>query len=584
MSHFLSRIFVALLLAAVTTLMARAAPPALELDADNGMVDAWPAVTVLTDPGGALTLAQVLDRRNEFVFPASPHANLGIHDDAVWLRVPLQVPVGGRSRWMLSVDYASIDQIELYLIAGAQSAHAIQLGRALPFSQRRWPSSVHAVQLDLLPGHAYELLLRVVTTSTMIVPLTLSSPEAFHAREVHEHLLQGLMAGAAICLLVYSLSQWVGLRDPMFLYYALTLAGTTLFFVAFFGLGPQHLWGDNAWLTTHASPLAVLIGGLLGGFMFIDRALAVKDIRPRISQALRIGAAMSALLGTLYAADIVDYRFAQVAATVLGPLPMVFAVPVAWKRSRAGERIGVYMLVGWSVYGVGTLTMAGLLRGIVAADYSTLHAFQFGAMFEMLMWMGVLSVRTETLRAAAQCAQLERDALHSLAHSDPLTSLPNRRGLNEALARILPACSAENLAAIYLLDLDGFKPVNDRLGHENGDEILIGAAHRLKASLRSSDVVARLGGDEFVVIAPGLSGEAEARVLGQKILDIFTIPFEVAGHQCRIGVTIGYALAPMDGRDAQGLLNCADAQMYAGKRAGRNRLQRTGIAGLLATD
>jgi diguanylate cyclase (GGDEF)-like protein len=293
---------------------------------------------------------------------------------------------------------------------------------------------------------------------------------------------------------------------------------------------------------------------------------------------------MSALLGTLYAADIVDYRFAQVAATVLGPLPMVFAVPVAWKRSRAGERIGVYMLVGWSVYGVGTLTMAGLLRGIVAADYSTLHAFQFGAMFEMLMWMGVLSVRTETLRAAAQCAQLERDALHSLAHSDPLTSLPNRRGLNEALARILPACSAENLAAIYLLDLDGFKPVNDRLGHENGDEILIGAAHRLKASLRSSDVVARLGGDEFVVIAPGLSGEAEAHVLGQKILDIFTMPFGVAGHQCRIGVTIGYALAPMDGRDAQGLLNCADAQMYAGKRAGRNRLQRTGIAGLLATD
>lgn len=565
--------FVALIAANVL-----AAPDRIVLDASRGGLEAWPAVTILADPAGTLTADEARGREDDFVAPAAPRANLGARREPLWLKIPVSVPAGGPSRWMLSIDYASIDRIELFVDGGAQPDRRISLGRQLPYSQRPWPSSAHAAELDLVPGKSHDLLLRVQTTSTMVLPITLSTPEAFHAREVRDHLVQGLMAGAALCLLLYSLSQWVGLRDPMFLHYALTLAGTTLFFITYFGLGPPHLWGDNVWLTEHAPPLTVLLGGLLGGFLFIDRALQVREIRPRISQALRLGAATSSVLGLLYAADLVDYRFAQLGATVLGPLPMLLAIPVAWARMRGGDRIGRYMLLGWGVYGVGTLTMAGLLRGLVAADYWTLHAFQFGAMFEMLMWMGVLSLRTDALRAAAQRAQLERDALHSLAHSDPLTGLPNRRGLSDALARALKACSVDRIAAIYLLDLDGFKPINDRLGHEGGDEVLVGVARRLKASLRGSDVVARLGGDEFVVLATGLPGEAEARALGQKLLGVFGKPFEAAHHQCRVGATIGYALAPLDGHEALELLKRADAAMYAGKESGRNCVQRGGAS------
>lgn len=571
--------FLRLLMAlmALATLSALAAPGPLILDRSRGHIDAWPAVTVLPDPPGVLTLADVVARTDEFAAPRTPHANLGARPETVWLRVPLRVPAGGPSRWMFNVDYASIDRMELHVVGRAESAPPVRLGRDWPFSERPWPSSAHAAELSLSPGENYELFLRVHTASTMILPLSLATPETFHAREVREHLLQGLMAGAAACLLVYSLLQWVGLRDPMFLHYALTLAGGTLFFLSYFGFGPQHLWGDNSWLTHHAPPLTVL-WGLVGAFLFIDRALRVREVWPRVSGALRIGAGTAAILGGLYAGDLVDYRFAQVGATVLGPLPMLLAIPLAWVRARAGERIGLYMLVGWGVYGFATLTMAGLLRGFVPANYATLHAFQFGAMFEMLMWMGVLGVRTQALRAGAQRAQLERDTLHSLAHSDPLTGLPNRRGLNEALARVLPTCSADRIAVIYLLDLDGFKPVNDRLGHEGGDEVLVGVAQRLRSSLRASDVVARLGGDEFVVLAPGLPGEAEARLLGQKLLDVFAKPFEASGHRCRVGVTIGYALAPLDGHEPLGLLKRADAAMYAGKEAGRNCLQRGGAS------
>ena len=166
---------------------------------------------------------------------------------------------------------------------------------------------------------------------------------------------------------------------------------------------------------------------------------------------------------------------------------------------------------------------------------------------------------------------------------DALTGLPNRRGLNDALTRVLPHSTPERMAAVYLLDLDGFKPINDRLGHEAGDEVLAGVARRLESLLRASDVVARLGGDEFVVVASGLRGDGEATALGQKLLDAFAQPLQAAGQLCRVGLTIGYALAPLDGRDALGLLKRADAAMYAGKQAGRDCLRRgaasVGLAG-----
>ena len=129
---------------------------------------------------------------------------------------------------------------------------------------------------------------------------------------------------------------------------------------------------------------------------------------------------------------------------------------------------------------------------------------------------------------------------------------------------------------MYLLDLDGFKPINDRWGHDIGDALLVAVGQRLKSHLRGGDVVARLGGDEFVVLAGNLSDEASALALGQKLLTTFDAPFDAAGQSCEVGLTIGYALAPQDGISADELIKRADAAMYAGKQAGRRCVQRGG--------
>jgi diguanylate cyclase (GGDEF)-like protein len=573
--RLLARPWWLLLLCCLAVLPAAAQP--VRLDAQTRSVEAWPAVTMLSDPTHTMTLAQVLARRDEFVAPDGPHANLGPRQETVWLRVPVTLDATAPRRWVLSIDYASIDQLELYVPTGGSTVSAasvpIVMGRALPFSQHPLPSAWHAAAIELEPGGSHELLLRVRTNSSMVLPITLSTTQAFHAKEARAQVLQGLLAGAMLCLLLYSLSQWVSLRDTMFLSYAGTIAGTGLFFVAYSGIGPQHLWGDHAALSQLVPPLSVLVA-IVGGCLFVERVLAVRELQPWISHALKSVSAVAAVLALAFVFGAIDYRSAQRLATALGPLPMLLAIPAAWQRARRGDRIGLYMLIGWGAYALSTLTMAALLRGWVGANFWTLHAFQLGAMFEMTMWMRVLAVRIEDLRASAQRAHLERDALRSLAHTDALTALPNRRGLAEVLQRALPQARPERMTAVFLLDLDGFKPINDRLGHEAGDEVLVGVARRLESLLRGSDTVARLGGDEFVVVASGLASDADAQALGRKLLDGFREPFAAAGQTCTVGLTIGYALAPLDGDDAISLLKRADAAMYAGKQAGRHCLTR----------
>jgi diguanylate cyclase (GGDEF)-like protein len=173
---------------------------------------------------------------------------------------------------------------------------------------------------------------------------------------------------------------------------------------------------------------------------------------------------------------------------------------------------------------------------------------------------------------------VEKQTLLALAHTDALTGLPNRRGLQLAMQGALAAARPDSVLAVFMLDLDGFKPINDRLGHDAGDELLVQVGQRLRQQLRNSDLVARLGGDEFVIMVGGLSGEADAQRLGHKLLAAFGAPFAVAGQSCRVGITIGFALAPHDGRDAGDLLKRADAAMYAGKQAGRHCVRRGGAS------
>ncbi|OAS25504.1 diguanylate cyclase [Methylobacterium platani] len=160
---------------------------------------------------------------------------------------------------------------------------------------------------------------------------------------------------------------------------------------------------------------------------------------------------------------------------------------------------------------------------------------------------------------------------HDLARLDPLTGLPNRLKLREhldaALARL--EHNAEG-CAVLLVDLDRFKPVNDTLGHPVGDALLQKVADRLRAMVRAGDTVARIGGDEFVVLQAGVSTPGEAQALARRVVDLVGRTYMIEGQLLSIGASVGVALAPADGQDADRLLKNADLALYRAKLDGRS--------------
>lgn len=165
--------------------------------------------------------------------------------------------------------------------------------------------------------------------------------------------------------------------------------------------------------------------------------------------------------------------------------------------------------------------------------------------------------------------EMEAKLAHQANH-DALTGLPNRALLRDRVDKALQGRRiGDRQWALLVLDLDRFKEINDTLGHSVGDLLLVEVAKRLSASVRESDTVARLGGDEFVILQELPHGDQEAAGLARKLIDLICEPFQIAGHQCRIGVSIGIAVAPKHGDDLEQLLKNADLALYKAKDSGR---------------
>ena len=167
-----------------------------------------------------------------------------------------------------------------------------------------------------------------------------------------------------------------------------------------------------------------------------------------------------------------------------------------------------------------------------------------------------------------------------MAHYDSLTGLANRTLFHERLDKGIDRArqSGESLAVFYI-DLDGFKPINDTFGHDTGDVVLRDVARRLQEAIRDSDMAARLGGDEFALIVAGLTRSENADRVAQKILECLRQPYSLDGHEVHISASIGIALYPRDGEYGSDLLQKADEAMYRSKYSGKDCYRHAGGGG-----
>jgi len=296
-------------------------------------------------------------------------------------------------------------------------------------------------------------------------------------------------------------------------------------------------------------------------FLQNHKAILEEEVRLRTTDLQRFRTAMDATADAIFLVNRATMRFVEVNETACAMLgytreELFDAGPVSIRAVAPQELAGEYDAV-----------IAGRANGLQETrlrrkDGTELQVeVRRNAQRSGDDWIIVSVVRDVTAERR----------LHRMAHYDALTGLPNRTLFHTALASaVAQALESSQHVALLCMDVDGFKTVNDTLGHAIGDELLVQLGGRLVKCLRASDTIGRLGGDEFAVILAMREGPAAATAVAGKIQEALREPFDLKGHEVTANVSIGIAMYPEDGADPETLLKHADIAMYRAKQAGRN--------------
>ena len=258
-------------------------------------------------------------------------------------------------------------------------------------------------------------------------------------------------------------------------------------------------------------------------------------------------------------------------------IAFLIAAATVWRTRPGASRpsLGRSLVAGASVlYGLTQLELLWSLafRPATAShqDYSMYSGFfAFVLVFTIGLGVVIWLLEEEHIRARDTSEQIAQLAFH-----DPLTGLPNRKLLLDYLSlNILQARREKEKLAVFFIDLDRFKNINDSLGHSAGDKVLQAVSTRVKNVMREADSVGRMGGDEFVVVTPSVDSVEDAVHVAQKVRDAIRVPLMVDHRELFVSASMGVALYPNDGEDAETLLKNADTAMYRAKAQGSDLFQ-----------
>ncbi|MEO8035836.1 MAG: EAL domain-containing protein [Acidobacteriota bacterium] len=316
------------------------------------------------------------------------------------------------------------------------------------------------------------------------------------------------------------------------------------------------------------------VGWLVFGVYELIRRLPVRLVHARrILAALAItGAAAAAFLlaaGDVYAVARIGVRSAIAAVGFI-------AVSIAlWKTRFRREGFGFIVLsLAFFFYGLEEIHYVVRSVLFMTTGYLDNYAGYLGYLdliLETSMGVGMIACLLEDEREAAELASVE---IEHLAYHDAMTGLPNRPlFIDRLIVALAQAGRANYRLAVFFLDLDRFKNINDSLGHTAGDSLLKGVADRIRQCVREGDTVARFGGDEFTLLIPRIDNVEDAAKIAQKIIEMLKIPFFVNDRELFVTTSIGISIYPGDGLDPETLVRNADTAMYRAKDRGRDNYQ-----------
>jgi diguanylate cyclase (GGDEF)-like protein len=574
------------------------AQPAVPLADRMPGVDIGARVDLLEDPGRSLTLGEVRRAAAAGRFSPAPAngVNLGYRDAAVWIRIRVDSR-NARGPWLLEVGYPVLDRVELHSLWSERPSVS---GDQVPRGEKARLDRHLLFDLPVATGED-EFFLRVDNGGSMNVPLRIWDPESFAQWRRDESFVLGGYYGLLAALVLYNLILYAIVRDRAYAAYCIYVTAMGLVIAVDNGYAHLYLFRDSPLLAHWAQLSSAPFCSAMAAW-FTREYLDTGHQVPRVDRVLQVIFWIG--LGMLPFVTMMPRFAIWVGGQGVGVATlaaMSVAGMVAWHR---GYRPARYYTIAFAALVAGALLL--LLRNVslLPAGIVTNHGIQLGSALEVLLLSMGLADRINQLRADKQRAQreaydsqaamvgalreterelearvAERTAaleelnrrMHHQAQHDALTGLPNRWLLRDRLEQAAARAKRDRgTFAVLMIDLDNFKAVNDSLGHDVGDLLLVEVAKRLADCMRERDTVARQGGDEFVAVLEDLAAPEDSALVAAKIIEALAAPVHAAGELLRTSPSIGISLYPGDGQDPDFLLKFADIAMYRAKGAGRN--------------
>ncbi len=590
---------------------------AVVLDSGQQQLRLAGSLEVLEDPSRKLALEGAMSGEASARFRQAGGAtdlNLGYSSSAWWLRFTVLPAPDAPKQWLLEFAYPSLDSVEVFAPGASGSYVRSQAGDHQRFGERPFQHRNLVFPLSFIPGQAQTVYVRVVSDGNLTLPATLWTPQALHRSDQRSYTLLSLYFGALAALAVYNLLLFFSIRDRRYVEYAAFALSMAVAQASLNGVANQFLWPDSPVWGNAIFPAAMAATGFFGA-MFTRSFLDTRRIAPWLDRVILAWMVLFAIgaVGPF----LLPYRVAAVTVSLSGIAYSAIAVTagvLSWKRRCPGAN---YFLIAWTMLLLG-VGITGLRNfGWIPTTELTSHAMQIGSALEMLLLSWALADRINVMRREKELAQAEaleahhevvdamqrteqelegrvsertreladanarlqesQRALHHLAYHDNLTGLANRALMDDRIELAIErARRSRSMVAVMLVDLDRFKPINDSYGHAIGDEVLKSIALRLKDCVRGADTVARIGGDEFVVVLDSLRTAEHADRVAAAISSSLAQAFRVDAHEILISASVGLALYPANGIDAQSLVKQADLAMYQAKVASREKNQAGG--------
>nr|WP_252737851.1 7TM diverse intracellular signaling domain-containing protein [Marinobacter salexigens] len=553
-------------------------------------------ISLLRDTSGELTFEEVRSGIKPFGPVTSGDLHQGYTPDVFWMRIEVESHSSQRLDRILEFTYAYLDDIQLYRVSANGAVEHMQSGRNLAPMDRVVAHRKPVFPISFEPGERATLYLRVSTHASMTLNARLAPIFEFYEDSDQEYVWLALYFGMLVALGTYNFLLFLGTGQRSFLLYSLFVLSFGIAASSMNDLGPLLLWpglvgewGNRILPTgyTLAATLAV---------MFARSFLNMRRIAPRWDQALLI-MAICWWCGTLTTL-VVPVQGALKIMSAMGVLTTVFLIISGISAARYRIPAARIYLVAWLLLLVGAALLSVRNLGWIPSNFFTVYGLQIGSAIEMVLLSFGLAARFNELKRQKEEAQrqlvvslqlqerelenrvVQRTSELEVAKAelelqvvkDPLTGLYNRYGLMTHLEEFTQrAQRRDELLAVILVDLDGFKQVNDLYGHEAGDLLLQTIARRLQKEARGSDRVARMGGDEFVVVTENVASEASALEIGRRLREAITQPVTLpSGEVVSVGASVGIRIGWGGELTSRELIRGADEAMYQVKKARKN--------------